>query len=370
MFGAPDLPWLYAIALGLAVAATLGAVLIRGSRLGRGLLALRENEEAAETVGVPTTRLKLIAFVLSLDHSRHRRRAGRVAHRLFRADAGLRPDDLLHHRHHGGGRRHGRRARPAAGRGLLDPAVGAALGAAPQFYMVVLGLLLIFFVLFIPEGDRRHRAAPAAAEPHMTGLAVEQVSKSFGGLRALSDISFTVAAGETVGIMGANGAGKTTLFSLIAGHGRPDGGDIRLGSRSLLGLSPDRDLPLGIARTFQIVKPFGGLSVLDNVVAAALYRQSASARASAMPRPRPRASLAAVGLADRAGDLARDPDPLGAEAPRGRACARHRRPLPAARRGHGRPHADRGGRDAGADRRHKAAPSPDPAHHRACHAGA
>ncbi|MFI5016472.1 MAG: ATP-binding cassette domain-containing protein, partial [Dongiales bacterium] len=105
----------------------------------------------------------------------------------------------------------------------------------------------------------------------MTGLAVEQVSKSFGGLRVLSDISFTVAEGETVGIMGANGAGKTTLFSLIAGHGRPDGGDIRLGSRSLLGLSPDRICRMGIARTFQIVKPFGGLTVLDNVVVAALY---------------------------------------------------------------------------------------------------
>ncbi len=137
----------------------------------------------------------------------------------------------------------------------------------------------------------------------MTGLAVEQVSKSFGGLRVLSDISFTVAEGETVGIMGANGAGKTTLFSLIAGHGRPDGGDIRLGSRSLLGLSPDRICRMGIARTFQIVKPFGGLSVLDNVVVAALYgnperpsqRDAETQAASA---------LAAVGLADRAGDLA------------------------------------------------------------------
>ncbi len=106
----------------------------------------------------------------------------------------------------------------------------------------------------------------------MTALSVQGVSKSFGGLRALSDVTFTVAEGETVGIMGANGAGKTTLFSLIAGHGRPTEGDIRLGDRSLVGLSPDRICRLGIARTFQIVKPFGGLSVQDNVVVA--LRQS------------------------------------------------------------------------------------------------
>lgn len=133
----------------------------------------------------------------------------------------------------------------------------------------------------------------------MTVLAVERVSKSFGGLRVLSEISFTVGEGETVGIMGANGAGKTTLFSLIAGHGRPDRGDIRLRERSLLGLSPDRICRLGIARTFQIVKPFGGLSVLDNVIVAALYgnperpsQRDAETQAAA--------ALTAVGLSERA----------------------------------------------------------------------
>jgi branched-chain amino acid transport system ATP-binding protein len=139
----------------------------------------------------------------------------------------------------------------------------------------------------------------------VTSLIVEQVSKFFGGLRVLSEISFTVAEGETVGIMGANGAGKTTLFSLIAGHSRPSAGDIRLGQRSLLGLSPDSICRLGIARTFQIVKPFGGLSVFDNVVVAALYgdpdrpsQRDAEARAST--------ALAAVGLNERASDLAKN----------------------------------------------------------------
>lgn len=137
----------------------------------------------------------------------------------------------------------------------------------------------------------------------MTTLSLQGVSKSFGGLRALSDVTFSVAEGETVGIMGANGAGKTTLFSLIAGHARPTAGDITLGERSLVGLSPDRICRLGIARTFQIVRPFGGLSVLDNVVVAALYGNP--------DRPSQRdaetqghAALAAVGLGDRADDLA------------------------------------------------------------------
>jgi branched-chain amino acid transport system permease protein len=152
MFGAPDLPWLYAIALGLAVAATLGAVLIRGSRLGRGLLALRENEEAAETVGVPTTRLKLIAFVLSSIIP------GIVGGLVALRTAYFEPMQAFD---------------PTVSFTIVtmavvggsDDARGPLLGAAfftllsellwarlPQFYMVVLGLLLIFFVLFIPRG--------------------------------------------------------------------------------------------------------------------------------------------------------------------------------------------------------------------------
>jgi branched-chain amino acid transport system ATP-binding protein len=137
----------------------------------------------------------------------------------------------------------------------------------------------------------------------MTELSVSQVSKSFGGLRALHEVSFSIAAGETVGIMGANGAGKTTLFSLLAGHTRPTTGEIRLGERSLVGLSPDRICRLGIARTFQIVRPFGGLSVLDNVAVAVLYGNAdklsqRDAEAKAM------VALEAVGLAGRAADLA------------------------------------------------------------------
>ncbi len=137
----------------------------------------------------------------------------------------------------------------------------------------------------------------------MSLLALRAVSKQFGGLRALSDISFDVGAGEIVGIMGANGAGKTTLFSLIAGNERPSGGTIVFDGRALAGLPPHRICRLGIARTFQIVRPFGGLTVEDNVATAAMFG-AAQAASPAAAAERARAVLALVGLAERAGDLA------------------------------------------------------------------
>jgi branched-chain amino acid transport system ATP-binding protein len=137
----------------------------------------------------------------------------------------------------------------------------------------------------------------------MTLLALRNVSKFFGGLRAVGDVSFTVDAGEIVGIMGANGAGKTTLFSLIAGNERPSGGEILLDGRPLAGLPPHRICRLGVARTFQIVRPFGGLTVEENVATAAMFG-AARAASSAAAAQRARDVLALVGLADRAGDLA------------------------------------------------------------------
>jgi len=134
-------------------------------------------------------------------------------------------------------------------------------------------------------------------------LSLRAVSKSFGGLWALRDISFEVEKHEIVGLMGANGAGKTTLFSLIAGHARPTAGTILFKGHAIGGLRPDRICRLGVARTFQIVRPFANLSVLDNVVVGALFgvrQESSTARAAA----RAMDILAELGLAERADDPA------------------------------------------------------------------
>ena len=129
-------------------------------------------------------------------------------------------------------------------------------------------------------------------------LEVEKVSKGFGGVRAVSDVSFTLAQGELVGIMGPNGSGKTTLFNLIAGALAPDGGHIRLHGHDIAGLAPHRVCVRGIARTFQLVRPFAGLTALDNVLVGRLYGRSSGARAPAVAAAE--RLLALVGLAGRA----------------------------------------------------------------------
>ncbi|MCY3829389.1 MAG: ABC transporter ATP-binding protein [Rhodospirillaceae bacterium] len=112
-------------------------------------------------------------------------------------------------------------------------------------------------------------------------LTVERIGKSFGGVRALQDVSFTVPARSIFGIMGANGAGKTTLFAIIAGNLAPSSGTVRLGDLRLTGLPPHRVAAAGVARTFQIVRPFRGLSVQENVETA--LRFGARDRPAAAP---------------------------------------------------------------------------------------
>jgi branched-chain amino acid transport system ATP-binding protein len=132
----------------------------------------------------------------------------------------------------------------------------------------------------------------------MTLLTLKAVSKTFGGLRALRDVSFEVGQGEIVGIMGANGAGKTTLFSLIAGNATPTSGKIWFQGKRIDGSRPDRNCRAGIARTFQIVRPFAELSVLENVMVAVLYgsrRERSHVKAAA----RAEEILRELGLDDR-----------------------------------------------------------------------
>ena len=114
-------------------------------------------------------------------------------------------------------------------------------------------------------------------------LSVEAVSKRFAGLQAVDAVSFSVAPGELFAVIGPNGAGKTTLFNMIAGAIAPDQGAIAFAGERIDGLAPDRVCRCGIARTFQLVRPFPALSVEDNVVIGALLRRQtvAAARAQA-----------------------------------------------------------------------------------------
>ena len=100
----------------------------------------------------------------------------------------------------------------------------------------------------------------------MNLLAATQISKRFGGVQALHEVSFGIAAGEIFGLIGPNGAGKTTLFNLLTGIYRPDGGAFCFDGRDITGLTPDRIAAAGIARTFQNIRLFHNLSALENVM--------------------------------------------------------------------------------------------------------
>jgi branched-chain amino acid transport system ATP-binding protein len=136
----------------------------------------------------------------------------------------------------------------------------------------------------------------------MSGARLELagVAKSFRGLRAVHDVGFVVPAGAINALIGPNGAGKTTIFNMIAGVFAPDAGTVMLDGRRISGLRPDRVCSAGVGRTFQIVKPFKGLSVLENVTVGALPRRSdlADARESAS------AILTRLGLYDRRHQMA------------------------------------------------------------------
>ena len=113
-------------------------------------------------------------------------------------------------------------------------------------------------------------------------LEVEGISKSFRGLRAVSDVTFAVPEGEIAGLIGPNGAGKTTCFNVIAGTFSADYGSVRFDGQPIHPSRPDRICAAGIGRTFQIVKPFAGLSVVDNVMVGALLREKTPTAARAL----------------------------------------------------------------------------------------
>jgi branched-chain amino acid transport system ATP-binding protein len=148
------------------------------------------------------------------------------------------------------------------------------------------------------------------AEPpvgRMTVLAVEQLSRSFGGVKAVANVSFALAAGELLALIGPNGAGKSTCFNLINGQLKPDAGSVRFEGREITGWPPRRIWRLGVARTFQITATFASMTVRENVQMAllshhrrvwSLWRPAAAFHAEAAEK-----LLQQVGMADQ-GDRA------------------------------------------------------------------
>jgi branched-chain amino acid transport system permease protein len=157
----------------------------------------------------------------------------------------------------------------------------------------LIGLILVIGVLFMPDGvmgklRRRSREGgnpelpkeepkADALDSRLRGnhgsvlLEVENLSKSFRGLKALGGVSLQVREGEILGLLGPNGSGKSTFINVVSGHFLPSGGRVRLAGRDIAGLPAHEIAQAGIARTYQIPRPFNQMSVLDNVAVAAMY---------------------------------------------------------------------------------------------------
>jgi branched-chain amino acid transport system ATP-binding protein len=133
-------------------------------------------------------------------------------------------------------------------------------------------------------------------------LVITNLNKRFGGLHAVQDVSFTVKENETLALIGPNGAGKTTAFNLITGFYRPDTGSVSAFGREIVGLRPHDVCALGLARTFQVAKPFGGMTVLANVMTGAFLRD----RRPDAAREKAREAIDFVGLWARENAAARD----------------------------------------------------------------
>ncbi len=308
------------VAVGLLFVSVLVCMFVENSRFGLALLAIRQNELAAEAAGIDSKTWKMRALVVS----------GMIA-----AGAGglyacvqlvVTPDSVF-----------GMlvSAQPVVMTlfggvaSLWGPVIGAAflvplsklLDAYAGDYLrgiqgVVYGAAVIGIILAAPDGvywtlrDRFFRVRPpepippprpvtksAVAASDDVLMKVEGLSKSFGGLHANSDISFTIAEGEILGIIGPNGAGKTTLFNLLNGVLPADDGTATLAGESLLGKKVHQVCHMGVGRTFQVVRSFPRLPLIDNVIVGA-YGAGLSDRDAADEAVR---ALHRTGLAAQAG---------------------------------------------------------------------
>jgi ABC-type branched-subunit amino acid transport system ATPase component/ABC-type branched-subunit amino acid transport system permease subunit len=290
------------IALVLLIAAVLVARWIETTRFGMALLAIKQNELAAEAAGIETRKWKLRAIAVS----------GAIAGTIggFYAVilivvtpasvfSMLTSSQALIVTLFGG---IGTVWGPIIGASILIPlseTLHAELGnILPGIQGVVFGVAIVLVILLAPEGifwkvrdmlrgsdsGRRPNEAPTiSVDPGelverpevMHGppiLEVRGLSKNFGGLKALQDVSFKIPEGAVVGIIGPNGAGKTTLFNLLNGFVKPTAGEVILDGENLVGLQPSGVCKRGVGRTFQVARPFTRLSVLENVLVGAYVR--------------------------------------------------------------------------------------------------
>jgi branched-chain amino acid transport system permease protein len=314
---------LYLLALAVALASLWIARDLARARLGVGLFAIHDDEDVAEVMGVPTYRYKLAAFGLSCALAGV---AGGI-HAMFVTYVTVAETfsilvplyvvlmSVL------GGTRHW--AGPAVGATAITVLMYAVTGGeAAILGRALVGLTLIVAILFIPGGlvsllpaPRRvpeaadAPAAPAGARPPAAGappapgtpqalLECVDVRKAFRGIHALAGVSLEVRAGEILGLVGPNGSGKSTLINVVSGHYRADGGRIAFAGRALETLDAHAIARLGVARTYQIPRPFARMSVLDNVAVAAMFGRPGCRRPEAVAEAR--RWLAFAGLAARA----------------------------------------------------------------------
>ena len=313
------------LALAVLAATLVLSRAIETSRLGYRLRAVKENEQAAEAMGVDAFRSKMAAYMLSAAPAAV---VGAVyIHAILFI---VTPDavfgllvvsqTLVVALVGGIGTLWG----PLIGAAVMVPiseVLDATVGdRLPGIQGVVYGGALILIMLYAPEGlywrvrqALRARAERGAAvtrppivapadEPVVVApdgavlLDVRGVSKAFLGLQALSDVSFDVREGEILGLIGPNGAGKTTLFNVLNGFLVPERGEVRFLGEAVTGLRPSALCRRGLGRTFQVVRTFPHLTVLENAMVGAFVRVREVGRARAMAAT----ALAQVSLADRA----------------------------------------------------------------------
>jgi branched-chain amino acid transport system permease protein len=320
---------LYLLALGAALAAVGTACVVSRTRFGAGLFAIHDDEDVAEVLGVPTYRYKLVALGLSASLAGV---AGGIQ-ALFVTYVTVAETfsitvplyvvlmSVL------GGARHW--LGPAVGATVITVLTHAAAGGETAVVgRAAVGLTLMLVILFLPDGLTgllRSAGTPTPSEtssgrglagqaPAARGRSVEgppgpepsaspllacvEVRKAFRGVRALDGVTLEVRAGEIVGLVGPNGSGKSTLINVVSGHYRTDGGSIRLGGVEVAGAVAHRIAGLGLARTYQIPRPFARLTVRDNVAVAAMFGPGARDRATAEREATDWLEL--TGLADRA----------------------------------------------------------------------